>query len=315
MLRFLAGRISSLLLVLVGSSIIAFALPRLAPGDPAITAAGPDPDLATVAAIRKEMGLDENLVVQYFRWLSGIFQWNLGQSYVYDRSVTELLNVRIGSTLELMIGGVLVMTLFGVVLGALGGSAKSVSGKTAIDLINTVLLSIPDFLLGLVLILVLGVSLNVLPVSGEISILEDPIEGLKSLIMPSIALGAGKGAIVGRLIESSMKANQSEQFVELAVAKGVPQSQINTRHILRNSLGAGVTGIGMRVAFMFAGAIVVESIFARAGIGSLVVDAVHQNDYFVIQAVILLAVLIAAISQIITEIVLAMLDPRVRLGD
>lgn len=315
MLRFLGRRAPSFLIVLLGSSLVAFALPRLAPGDPALTLAGPDPSAETVAAIRAELGLDKNIFLQYFEWLIGIFQGDLGTSYVYKRPVAGLIASRLESTLELMLAAVVVMILAGIILGGLGGGIKNPVGKSVVDIVNTVLLAIPDFLFGLIMILTLGVAANLLPVSGEMSILENPVEGLRYLVMPAIALAIGKSAIIGRLIESSMKANQREQFIELATAKGVPGWRITTHHVLRNSLGAGVAGIGMRVAYMFAGAVVIESIFARAGVGSLVVDAVQANDYFVIQAVILLAVVVAALAQIITELTLAALDPRIRLGD
>jgi peptide/nickel transport system permease protein len=314
MLRFLLHKLPSFVVVVIVSSIVAFLLPRLAKGDPAVVLAGPDATPAVVAKIREQLGLDQPLWVQYGQWIGGVLHGDLGRSYILHRPVEELIASRLDSTLELAALAAIIMIAVGVGLGVLGGSPRSPWARSVVDVFNTVFLAVPPFLTGLLLILLLGFAIPVLPISGERSIFVDPGIGIQFLILPSVALALPQAAVIARMLQTSMLGTRGEDFVDLAKAKGVPPFIITRRHVLRNSLGSVVVVIGLRIGELLAGAIVVESIFARNGLGSLAVSSVQTRDYLVVQALVLGAVMIAVVIQLFSEIALAALDPRVRLG-
>lgn len=181
--RFLVRRIPSALLVLFATSVLAFVLPRLAPGDPAVAAAGPDAGAADIAAIRRDLGLDRPLVDQYFHWMGGIFTGDFGRSYATDRSVTDLIGGRLDSTMQLAVLAAVFMVVIGVALGVAAGSARRRFAKSLLDVVCSVLLAVPPFLTGLLLVLLLGVFWTVLPVSGEVSVFADPEIGVQYLLL------------------------------------------------------------------------------------------------------------------------------------
>lgn len=313
MFRFLIRKLPSVALVAFVSSVIAFILPRLAPGDPAVALAGADATAAQIAAIRQQVGLNKPLYEQYLQWVGGLFRGDLGQSYILQRPVGELILSRLESTLELALFAAIIMIAVGLALGILGGSPRSKFSRSVLDVFNTIFLATPPFLTGLLLILLLGIAFPILPVSGEVGFFQNPEIGIQYLILPATALALPQAAVIARLLQTSMQTVRGEDFVDLAVAKGVPPGIITRRHVLRNSFGTAVVAIGLRIGELLGGAIVIESIFARNGLGQLAVTSVDSRDYLVLQALILGAVLVAVFVQLLTEIVLAGLDPRIRL--
>lgn len=313
MIRFLLRKLPSALLVVFVSSIIAFILPRMAPGDPAVVLAGEDATPEQLDTIRETLGLSDPLWQQYLRWLGNVLRGDFGDSYVINRPVFELISARWASTIELALLATVIMIVIGLTLGLLAGSPRSKFSRTLLDVLTTVFLGTPSFLTGLLLILLLGIIFPILPVSGEVSLLEDPVIGIQYLILPATALALPPAAFVARLVATQMIMVRGEEFIDLAVAKGVPSRQIMTRHVMRNSLGTAAVAIGLRFGDLLGGAIVVEAIFARNGLGTLAVTSVNTRDYFVVQVLILGSVIIAVIVQLLSEIALAALDPRVRL--
>ncbi|WP_433518787.1 ABC transporter permease [Nonomuraea sp. CA-143628] len=315
MVRFLIRKIPSLVFVLFASSIVAFALPRLAPGDVAVTLAGTDPTAATIAAIREQLGLDRPLVLQYWDWIAGLLQGNLGESYLLHRSVASLIGDRLKSTVELSVFATLLVILGGTLLGVAVGSARRRWARAGLDLINSFFVAIPSFLTGLALILVFGVLNRWLPVSGEVSFVDDPVIGFQFLILPAIALALPSAAVVARLLQAEMLAAKNEDYVDLALSKGASAARITVRHVLRNSVGTAVVAVGLQVGNLLAGAVIIEAIFNRNGLGQLAVSSVQTRDFTVLQVLILAIVFVAVICQILTEVVLAALDPRIKLGE
>lgn len=314
MLPFLLRRLPSLAGVVWASSVIAFLLPRLAPGDPAVTIAGPDAAPEAVAAVRDALGLDRPLPTQYLDWLRGVLTGDLGTSFTTGRPVTELLGDRAASTIELALVAAVLMSVLGIALGVLGGARRHPLLRAGIDSVSSALLAAPPFLSGLLLILLLGIAFPVLPISGEVSLLDDPTIGIQYLILPAVALALPQAAAIGRLVQTEMRRNRGEEFVDLALAKGLSPAKVTRRHVLPTSMGTGVVAIGLRLGELLAGAIVVEAVFARNGLGTLAVSSMQSRDYLVVQVLVLLAVTVAAVIQILTELVLAWLDPRMRLG-
>src|SRR4051794_20254798 len=301
MTRFLVRKMPSLMFVLLASSVVAFALPRLAPGDVAVTLAGQDPTPAAVAAIRQQLGLNRSPVLQYFDWIVGVLHGNLGQSYVLHRSVASVIGDRIESTVELALAAALLVVVFGTTLGVLAGSTKRRWARATLDLVNSFFIAVPSFLIGLVLILVFGVLHRWLPVIGEVSVLDNPSFGIQYLILPAIALALAPAAVVARLLQTEMLSARNEDYVDLAVSKGASPSRITTRHVLRNSLGTAVVAVGLQIGHLLAGAVIIEAIFARNGLGQLAVSSVQTRDFTVLQVLILGVVFVAVLCQIFTE--------------
>jgi len=311
--RFLFRKLPSVIAVLLASSVIAFILPRLAPGDPATEIAGSDATPEQLEAVRQQLGLNEPLVMQYFNWLGNAVTGNFGQSFAMRRPVSQVILSRLESTIELALLATVFMIITGIGIGLLAGSERGKWARGALDAVTTFLLAIPPFLTGLVLILVFGIVFPILPVSGEVLMSKDPWLALQYLLLPALALGLPQAAVIARLLQASMLTTRDEDFVDLAKAKGVPEGTITRRHVLRNSLGPTIVAIGLRFGDMLAGAIIIEAIFARNGIGALAIYAVQSRDYNMLQAIIIGAVLIAVLTQLLSEIVLAALDPRIRL--
>lgn len=314
MLRFLARKIPSAIGLMIFSSIAVFLLPRLAPGDPALAIVGGEASEEAIQEVRASLGLDKSLIEQYWVWISGVFSGDLGDSYLYRLPVSDLISGRFQSTIELTIAAAVFLIIFGVGMGVLGGSTKSKKTKSVLDVVVSFLLSTPPFLIGIVLIILLGVIWQVLPISGEVNFTDDPVMGFKFLLLPSFALALSSSAVVARLIQTQMISVRGEDFVDLAKAKGVPAKRIAFRHVLRNSLGASIVAVGLQIGHLLSGTIIIESLFARNGLGSLTINAVMTRDYLVLQAVVLFAIAVAIVIQLLSEIILAALDPRVRLG-
>jgi peptide/nickel transport system permease protein len=315
MVRFLIRKVPSMVFVLFTGSIVAFALPRLAPGNVAVSLAGPDPTAANIAAIRQQLGLDRPLMVQYWDWISGLFRGDLGQSYLLHRSVASVIGDRLESTVELAVLSTLLVIAIGTVLGVLAGSSGRRWARAVLDLTNSLFIAVPSFLIGVLLILVFGVLNRWLPVNGEVGFLHDPAVGIQFLILPAFALALSPAATVARLLQTEMRAAGNEEYVDLARSKGASAARITVRHVLRNSVGTAVVAVGLQIGNLLAGAIVIEAIFNRNGLGQLVVSSVQTRDFTVLQVLIVGAVFVAVACQILTEIVLAALDPRIKLGD
>jgi peptide/nickel transport system permease protein len=295
------------------ASFVAILLPRLAPGDPAVQMAGPDATTEQVDAIRHAAGLDLPLVTQYLNWVGGIFHGDLGTSFSYHRPVSELIAASMESSFELAIFAAIIMVVLALVLGVLGGTQLRKTSRTVLDVINTAMIAMPAFLVGLILIVVFGIVLRVLPISGQVNLSENFAEGIKYLILPAIALALGQAAVIARLLQTSMLTTRGEEFVDLATAKGASPARITFRHVLPASLNTAIVALGLRIGELLGGAIVIEAIFSRSGLGQLAVQAVNSRDYFLVQALVIGAVMIAVLSQLTSELVTAAVDPRVRL--
>lgn len=313
MLAFLARKLPSVAVMLVVTAVVAFLLPRAGGVDAAQVAAGSEATLEEIQAVRIEMGLDRPLAVQFVEWLANLAQGDLGNSLITNRPVSQMIVGRLGSTLELAIVATLLMVVMGIGLGIAAGSARRGPIRALLDGALSVFLATPPHVTGLILILLLGIAWNLLPISGEVSILDDPLVGLSYVILPAFALALPQAAMIARLTAARMAQVRQEDFVDLAISKGVPPYRIVWNHILRNSLGTAIISTGMRVGELLAGAVVIEAIFARNGLGMLAVTSVASRDFNAVQIIVLGAVVIAVVTHLLSEILLAALDPRLRL--
>jgi peptide/nickel transport system permease protein len=312
-MSYISKRLLTALLVLLLASVVIFSLLRLAPGNPAVILAGPDATTAQVAAISRGLGLDGSLPAQYWHWLSGIFTGYLGQSYILDRGIGSLIGQRIGSTIQLLIAGTLVMAALGTLLGVLAVSSNRLV-SAVVDFISTIALATPPFVSSIIFIFLFAITIHLLPAGGQESFLSDPSFSVQYLLMPSVAVALPGAAVIARLLATEMRRTLREEFSRTATAKGASQLRLLIRHVLPNSIGPAVVELGIRIGELFAGAVVIESIFARSGLGSLLVTAVQDRDYLLAQDLLLLAVAFAIVMQLLIEIGMSRVDRRLALG-
>ena len=301
--------------LLVLSSVLIFVVLRTIPGDPTIVALGGTPEGAdpkAIAAIRHNLGLDRSVPDQYWHWVTGILHGNFGKSYFSGFPVTTLLAERAPATIELAIFALLLGVLIAVpaaVLGAIWRNRhydRALSGFTAIGM------STPSFISGILLILLFGVKFHLLPIQGYVSIEDDPVESLKTTILPACALALAVAAPIIRLLRSSLADVSSASYMRTAQGKGLRRHAIVVRHLLPNALIPALTMVGVIVGGLIGGAVIVEYVFARRGLGSMMINAVEQRDYQVLQALVLLAAATFIVTSLIVDLLYGVIDPRLR---
>jgi peptide/nickel transport system permease protein len=312
-MAYISRRLGAAALVLLIASVLIFTLLRLAPGDPAVILAGQDATPAQVAAIRQSLGLNGSLPEQYWHWLSGLLTGSPGQSFILRRSISSLIAQRIGSTVQLLIAATLVMAVLGTLLGVLASGTRRRLGAV-VEAISTVALATPPFVSSIVFVFLFAVTINLLPAGGEESFLTNPSFSIQYLLMPSVAVALPGAAVIGRLLATEIRRARRDEYVRTARAKGASSSRLMLRHMLPNSVGPAVVELGIRVGELFAGAVVVEALFNRSGIGSLLVTAVTDRDYLLAQDLLLLSVAFAIVMQMLTEIAMSHVDRRIVLG-
>jgi peptide/nickel transport system permease protein len=301
--------------LLILGSMAVFCLMRIIPGDPTITKLGGSikgVDQATLDGIRAELGLDQPIYRQYVDWVGGIVHGDFGASYFSQFSVTALVEQRYGATL--------LLALMAMLIGAVIALPASVAGAVWPNrVLGSVLagfaavgIAIPTFVIGIILIIVLGVELAWLPTQGYVSFQDDPLQSIKSTALPAITLGIGVAAATMRILRPSLLDVGSASFVRTAKGKGLLRRQVVVQHELPNASIPAITAAGIIVAHLVGGAVIVEYVFARPGLGSLLVDSVYQRDYGVLQALVLLAVGVFIVTSLVVDVILGLVDPRLR---
>lgn len=312
MRRYLLKRIPSALLVLLLSSFVIFAILRLVPGDPASSLAGPDASPAAVAAIRAGLGLDEPLVIQYVHWIRDLVSGDLGPSYAIGGDVAGLIGDGLGATAELTFGALVFVVALGLLLGVLGATSRRGSVRAAVRVLTTGALAVPPFVTGVLLVLLFAVSVALLPSGGRVGLFVAPDLEVQYLLLPSLCLALPSAAVVGRYLRDSLEHALGEDYIRTATAAGVSRRRLLWRHALPNALPPVVTLLGMQTGQLLGGAVLVEAIFAWPGLGQLAEQGLTRRDYPVVQDLLLLLVTIFVLVQLLTDVVHAWLDPRIR---
>ncbi len=309
-LRRLVATIPVLLLVTLG----VFSLIHLTPGDPVEAMMGESQDPAAKELVRHDLGLDQPLSVQYATWMGRALQGDLGRSIRTHEPVLDDVGRRVRPSLELALFAIAISLLVAVPVGILSATHRD----SSIDGFGTMFalfgICMPNFLIALLLIFVLGVSLHWLPISGYADPLDDPAAGIRSLTLPAITLGLALAAVMTRTLRSSLLETLSEDYVRTARAKGLADTMVIARHALKNALIPVVTVLGLQFGSLIGGAVITEYVFALPGVGRLVVDAVFSRDYPLVQGVVLLIAFTFILSNLVVDIVYAWLDPRIRYG-
>lgn len=314
MLRFGLRRLAESAIALFLASIVVFAAARAMPGDAAQTIAGFEgADPATLQAIRDRYGLDAPVHIQYLRWISLALQGDLGNSLRTNAPVMGLIAKTLPVTLQLAVMSLAFATAIGLALGATAAYYRGRWPDYAANIFATLGLAVPNFWLGLMLILVVAVSLGWLPASGYVPPSESIAGNLERMILPTVVLGTGFSAAIMRQLRSTMIEALGSDYVRTARAKGMTERTVVIRHAMRNSLTAVVTVMGLQLGLLISGAVVTERIFVLPGFGRLIVDAVFSRDYPVITGVVLVVSSAYLLINLVIDLLYPVLDPRVRL--
>ena len=319
MFAFVARRLIISVLVLFGISILLFAMLRWMPGDP--TEALLDPlsftgdREAALTDLRRRLGLDRSLIVQYFSWLREVLQGNLGYSYVDGRPVTEILGDRLGATARLMTASVIIGLLVGVPLGIVAAMRKNSMVDYVSSAGSLLMISVPSFFTALVGIYVFGIKLGWLPTSGQ----NTPgktglLDSLEHLILPASILGLSLAGPYMRYVRSSLLEVLSQDFLVTARSKGLTRRRVVVRHALANALIPLITVMAVQLPALFGGAVVIEQMFAWPGMGRMALDAVNARNYPIILGFVMFVAILVLLSNLAADVMYAIVDPRVRLG-
>jgi peptide/nickel transport system permease protein len=312
---YVIGRLVQFVPTLVVVSVVVFLMVRAIPGDPAYALLGPTAKPEQIAALRAEMGLDEPLWKQYWVWIERIIHGDLGRSWINDFPVAELIRQKLPATLALSIGSMTIALLIAAPMGILPALRPGGWVARVAALYNGLMLAVPTFWLGVLLVLVVSLRLGWLPPSGYVPFHEDPLQSLKLLILPSFTLGAYLSAIFARFLHSAVTETLSQDYVRTAAAKGLTEAGVVGRHVLRNALIPVVTMLGIQFGGLLGGAVIVEAIFDWPGLGRLLITSISSRDYAVVQGTILLAASAFLVVNLLTDLTYGLLDPRIRTAE
>jgi peptide/nickel transport system permease protein len=312
--RYVSTRLLLTVPTLLAMSIFVFLLIHLVPGDPVRTMLGFRATPQNVGVIRHQLGLDRPLLSQYVSWLGGILHGNLGEDYISHVSLTTLLRQRLPVTLELTIGSMTVALLVGVPLGVIAATGRRVR-RAATGAFTIVGISLPDFWLGTLLVLVFAAKLNLLPPTGYVPLTADPLENVRYMTLPVLTLATGEAAYILRTTRASMQETLGRPFVTFLQAKGLGRFAIVYRHALRTASLPIVTVAGIQFGVLLGGAIVVETLFGLPGVGRLVVTAINQRNYTVVQGSVLVIAALFIVVNLATDLLYGLLNPRLGGGE
>jgi peptide/nickel transport system permease protein len=309
---YLLRRVLAVIPVMLVVATVTFLLIHLAPGDPASIIAGPDAAPGDIARLRHNMGLDEPLPAQLLRWYGRLLRGDLGDSIFLRRPVLEAVLERLEPTLLLTMWATLIAVLLGVPAGIISARYHNTAIDQSFMGLALLGLSVPNFLLGLLMILVFGVWLRWLPVAGYVPLDMGLWPNARSLLMPSVSLGLVQSALIARITRSSMLDVLREQYILASRAKGLSERVVVYKHALKNAIIPTLTVIGITFAILVGGAVVIETVFNIPGLGRLIISAVLRRDYPVIQGVVLLIAVTYTLINLMVDLVYLTLDPRIR---
>ena len=312
MARFVGTRLMEAIPVLILSSIVVFSILHLIPGDPidamlGAAAAGittPETQAKLVAQVREQLGLNDPLPIQYLHWLGAALRLDFGESFIRHQSVATLIAQRLPSTLELAGAALLLSVTLGVGLGIIAALKRHTFVDAAVMILSLGGVSMPSFAFAMLLILLFSVTLGWLPATGSGS--------FDRLILPALVLGYEGTGLIARLTRASLLEVLGREYINTARAKGLPRRVVVLRHALRNALIPVVTIVGLQVGRMLAGSIIVETVFARQGVGQLAIDAILTKDYPLVQGIILLTAFSYVVANLLVDISYGFINPKIR---
>jgi peptide/nickel transport system permease protein len=309
---YILRRLLHLIPVLFLTSVIVFLIVYLIPGDPAQTILGPDARPEQIKAVRQEMGLDKPLPVQYVIWLGRALRGNLGKSFINDYPTLQLILMKLPVTLDLTVASFLVALTISLPLGVLSAIRPRGWINWFSYYYNALAMAVPTFWLGILLVLIFGLQLKLLPTSGYVPFLSDPLKALRFLVLPAITLGAYVSAVLARFLKAALLETLHQDYVRTARSKGLREQSVIMGHALKNALIPVVTVLGLQFGAFMGGAVITEAIFDYPGMGRMLLYAILTRDYSVVQGTILFVVTAFVLINLVTDVVYAFLDPRIR---
>ena len=312
-LMYLVKRILSLIPVLFVVSIIVFIIIHMTPGDPATIMLGEDASIEQIEQLREELGLNLPLVQQYTNWVIGVFQGDLGSSYFMNEPVTESIVSHLGPTISLTIISQIIALIIAIPIGIFAARKRGTFTDQSVMGLSLLGMSIPNFILGLLTMLVFGVILRWLPIAGYAPMNSGVWNHLQYLVLPAISLGTLQAALITRITRSSMLEVLNNNYIKSARAKGVKENQIIYRHAFRNAFLPILTVIGQTFGGLIAGAVITETIFNIPGIGQLTINSIQRRDYPMIQGIIFFVAMAYVFINLIVDLLYGVVNPRVRL--
>lgn len=314
MIAYILRRLALLLPVLLVVGVVVFALVHLTPGEPASVILGPDATPEQVAQLREQLGLDRPLPVQFLTWFSSALRLDFGDSLFLGQPVSQALLDRAQPTALLTLYALTISVLIGIPLGAVAAIRQNSLLDRALMILAVSGAAIPNFFLGILMILLFAVVLRWLPAGGFVEITVDPVGHFRHMLMPAFALGFSSAGLLARLVRSSMLDVLREDYVRSALAKGLPERLIVVRHALRNAMIPAVTVIGYGLGGLLGGAVVTETVFNVPGMGRLVVNSIARRDFPVIQGAVMTIAGFYVLANLLVDVLYVYIDPRVRYG-
>ena len=312
MLSFLPRRLLQLLPTLFLVSVLIFGLQQLLPGDPALVMAGEEKDPVVLQQIREKYRLDQPLPVQYAYWIGGVLRGDLGESMRIQQPVSQLIAEKLPVTVQLAVMAMLFALLIGIPAGIVSAVKRGTVWDGAANVAALAGLSTPNFWLGIMLIFLFSVTLGWLPASGFVSPFEDLRRSLATTVMPAFVLGSGIAAVLMRHMRSAMLQAMSADYVRTARAKGLRERVVVVRHALRNALTPVITLGALEFGTLLSGAVLTEQVFSIPGFGKLIVDAVFNRDYAVVQGVVLVTAFVYIVLNLLADVLYVLANPKLR---
>ncbi len=313
LIKFLIKRSLHFIPLLLIVTIIVFSLVLLIPGDPTYSILGQEATEEQREQLRQELGLDQPIYVQYGNWLFNSLKGDLGRSLLTKEKVADVVLRNAGATMQLVLFSILLTVIVGIILGVSAVLGRGTKWETFIRMISNLGVAIPSFVIAVILVVVFSVKLRVLPATGFVSVIEDPIGFVRSSFLPAIALGAAGTSIISRQIRSSLIEVLETDYINTALSKGMKMSKVIMNHGLRNALLPTVTTIGVLLSHMIGGTIILESIFAIPGLGQVLVNAILQRDVPLLQGAVLILVLLVVVINFLVDLAYSIIDPRIKL--
>lgn len=316
MLGYFLRRAPSAILVLFLASIMIFLVIRVIPGDPAASLAGSEATPEQVAVIRHDLGLDQPIHAQYLSWLGGIVTGDMGTSYAIGGSIGSLVATGFGNTLLLAVTALILASVMAVVVGPIWAASRRRSVDAVLTGVNTVFVALPTFVTGVLLLLLFAVVWQVLPAGGlpRDGLTNDLGSTAQHLLLPALCLAIPVSAVLTRFVAETLRTELRQPYITTATALGIPSRRRLLRYALRNAFPTFLTVLGIQVGTLLGGAVLVEVVFSWPGTGKLIEQAIYQRDYPLVQVLLLLAVAVFVVVQLVTDLLHAYLDPRVRIG-
>lgn len=309
--KYILKKVTTLIITLFIVSIFTFTAFQVIPGDSVLSTLGMDASPEAIQALRQERGLDDNLVIRYGRWLGNVLQGNLGQSSQYNMEVGQLLSSRLTVTLWLAVISIFLILVISIPLGILSSKKEGGIFDRIVALLTQTMMAIPPFFLGMILTLIFGLCLKWFVPGKYVSFSEDKGKFFAYIIYPAIAMAIPKIAMTVKFLRSSIRRQMHFEYVRTAKSKGNSQRDILVKHVLKNALIPVITFLGMIIADVLAGSIIVEQVFNLPGLGRLLVVAISSRDYAVVQAVVLYIAAIVVIINLFVDVVYRVIDPRI----